>query len=61
MSSSTEDNFHASSSDWQQGHEAHHKARVRIPDLFVSFLAQEPQINPMYEDVKGESIAWIAQ
>ncbi|KAL8729913.1 MAG: hypothetical protein Q9181_004839 [Wetmoreana brouardii] len=35
--------------------------QIRMPDMFVSFLAQEPQINPKYEKVKGESEAWIAQ
>ena len=35
--------------------------QVTIPDMFVSFLSQEPQINPNYEKVKGESEAWIAQ
>ena len=34
---------------------------VTMPDMFVSFLAQEPQINPNYERVKGESEAWIAE
>lgn len=34
---------------------------VTIPDMFVSFLAQEPQINPHYDRVKGESEAWIAE
>lgn len=34
---------------------------VTIPDMFVSFLAQEPRINPHYERVKGESEAWIAE
>ncbi|KAL9001677.1 MAG: hypothetical protein Q9188_005352, partial [Gyalolechia gomerana] len=29
--------------------------------MFVSFLAQEPKINPNYEKVKYESEAWIAQ
>ena len=35
--------------------------QVIIPDMFVSFLSQQPQINPNYEKVKGESEAWIAQ
>lgn len=34
---------------------------VTIPDMFVSFLAQEPQISPYYDRVKGESEAWIAE
>lgn len=34
---------------------------VTIPDMFVSFLAQKPQINPHYDRVKGESEAWIAE
>ncbi|KAL8685420.1 MAG: hypothetical protein Q9224_005822, partial [Gallowayella concinna] len=34
--------------------------QVMLPDMFVSFLAQEPQINPNYDKVKEESEAWIA-
>lgn len=34
---------------------------VRMPDMFVSFLARKPQINPHYDRVKGESEAWIAE
>lgn len=32
---------------------------VKIPNLFVSFLAEEPEINPHYGRVKLESEAWI--
>ncbi|KAL9597622.1 MAG: hypothetical protein Q9219_005005 [cf. Caloplaca sp. 3 TL-2023] len=35
--------------------------QVKMPDMFVSFLAQEPQLNPNYEKVKEESEAWIAR
>ncbi|CAO1601995.1 hypothetical protein XANCAGTX0491_005631 [Xanthoria calcicola] len=36
-------------------------SQVTIPDFFVSFLAQEPQINPNHETVKAEADAWMAQ
>lgn len=32
---------------------------VMLPDMFVSFLAQEPKVNPHYERVKAESEAWL--
>ena len=32
---------------------------VLLPDMFVSFLAQNPRVNPHYEKVKRESEAWI--
>ena len=32
---------------------------VLLPDMFVSFLAQKPRINPHYDAVKIESEAWI--
>ena len=32
---------------------------VLLPDMFVSFLAQTPKVNPLYERVKGESEAWL--
>ena len=34
---------------------------VTIPDMFVSFLALEPRINPDYEQVKHKSDSWIAE
>ena len=34
---------------------------VMMPDMFVSFLAIEPQINPNYETAKKESEAWFAE
>lgn len=34
---------------------------VKIPDLFVSFLAGDPQVNSHYEHVKAESEAWISE
>lgn len=32
---------------------------VLLPDMFVSFLAQRPRVNPHYERVRMESEAWI--
>ena len=32
---------------------------VLLPDMFVSFLAQKPRVNPHYESVKNESELWI--
>ena len=32
---------------------------VILPDMFVSFLAQKPKVNPHYEKVRMESEAWI--
>lgn len=34
---------------------------VKMPDMFVSFLAIEPQINPNYETAKKESEDWFAK
>ncbi|KAK5624996.1 hypothetical protein RRF57_000712 [Xylaria bambusicola] len=34
---------------------------VRIPDLFVSFLAEPPRVNVHYEQVKPEAEAWISK
>lgn len=36
-------------------------SQVTMPDMFVSFLAQEYQINPYYETVKAEADTWMAQ
>lgn len=36
-------------------------SQVTMPDMFVSFLAQEYQINPHYETVKAEADTWMAQ
>ena len=33
--------------------------KVVLPDLFVSFVSQKPKINPYYELVKQESLAWM--
>ncbi|KAI0862227.1 isoprenoid synthase domain-containing protein [Xylaria cubensis] len=33
---------------------------VRIPDMFVSFLAEPPRFNPNYSQVKAKSEAWIS-
>ncbi|KAF2086500.1 terpenoid synthase [Saccharata proteae CBS 121410] len=30
-----------------------------LPDLFVDFIAPEPEVNPYYEEVKAESEAWM--
>ena len=35
--------------------------RVKIPDLFVSFVSQRPKLNPYYEVMKKESEAWMKQ
>ncbi|KAI8635655.1 isoprenoid synthase domain-containing protein [Xylariaceae sp. FL1651] len=32
---------------------------VRIPDMFVSILAEAPRLNPNYNQVKAESETWI--
>ena len=32
---------------------------VLLPDMFVSFMAREPRVNPHYEKVREESEAWI--
>ncbi|KAL9608737.1 MAG: hypothetical protein Q9167_006455 [Letrouitia subvulpina] len=32
---------------------------VLLPDMFVSFLAQKPRVNPHYERVRKESEDWI--
>ncbi|KAI1428994.1 isoprenoid synthase domain-containing protein [Xylaria sp. FL1777] len=34
---------------------------VRIPDMFVSFLAEPPRFNPNYSQVKARSEAWISK
>ncbi|KAI1120988.1 isoprenoid synthase domain-containing protein [Nemania abortiva] len=36
------------------------KVTVRIPDMFVSFLAEPPRFNPNYSQVKAKSEAWIS-
>ena len=35
--------------------------KVRIPDMFVSFLALKPNLNPHYEVIKKESEQWNKQ
>lgn len=32
---------------------------VLLPDMFVSFLAQKPRVNPHYERLRKESEEWI--
>ena len=34
---------------------------VLLPDMFVSFLARKPRINPHYATVKAESEAWMVR
>jgi hypothetical protein len=34
---------------------------VTIPDLFQSFLAEPPRLNPNYQKVKVEAEQWICQ
>ncbi|KAF2996745.1 terpene cyclase [Neopestalotiopsis sp. 37M] len=43
----------------QPGSQDEAKVVVRIPNLFVGFLAEEPNVNPFYGSVKLESEAWI--
>lgn len=35
------------------------KMPVLLPDMFVSFLAQKPRVNPHYATIKAESEAWM--
>ncbi|KAI1192542.1 isoprenoid synthase domain-containing protein [Nemania serpens] len=37
------------------------RVMVRIPDMFVSFLAEPPRLNPNYRQVKANSEAWISE
>ena len=32
---------------------------VLLPDMFASFLAQKPRVNPHYQRIKMESEKWI--
>ncbi|KAG6993738.1 hypothetical protein G7Y79_00051g086580 [Physcia stellaris] len=41
----------------RSGHEEH----LLLPDLFISFMAPEPRLNPRYEEVKQVSESWIAE
>ncbi|KAI3339300.1 isoprenoid synthase domain-containing protein [Ustulina deusta] len=34
---------------------------VRIPNMFISFLAEPPRFNPNYSQVKAKSEAWISE
>ena len=34
---------------------------ITLPDMFVSFMAVQPKINPHYERVRAESEAWIIE
>ncbi|KAH8594605.1 isoprenoid synthase domain-containing protein [Bisporella sp. PMI_857] len=40
-------------------HVSTNRVTVTIPNLFVSFLANQPKLNPNYEVVRGESVSWI--
>lgn len=44
-----------------QALQQHELKRVKIPDLFVSFLSQRPKPNPYYEVTKKESERWMKQ
>ena len=35
--------------------------RIALPDLFTSFLAREPNINPLYGKISKESADWLAE
>ena len=37
------------------------KIPVLLPDMFVSFLARKPRINPHHVTVKAESEAWLVR
>jgi hypothetical protein len=43
----------------QPGSQDEAKVVVRIPNLFVGLLAEEPKVNLFYDTVKRESEAWI--
>lgn len=44
-----------------QAPQQHELKRVKIPDLFVSFVSQRPRLNPYYEVMKNESEEWMKQ
>jgi hypothetical protein len=35
------------------------KATIILPDMFQTFLKEEPQVNPLYAEIKVESEAWL--
>ena len=37
------------------------KIEVLIPDMFSSFLGREPKMNPHYEEVKAEALAFVTE
>jgi hypothetical protein len=37
------------------------KVNIRLPDMFVLFLAEPPRVNSHYHRVKAESEAWFAE
>jgi hypothetical protein len=37
------------------------KVNVRLPDMFVLFLAEPPRVNSYYDQIKAESEAWFAE
>ncbi|KAI9046800.1 hypothetical protein LZ554_008882 [Drepanopeziza brunnea f. sp. 'monogermtubi'] len=36
-------------------------SRVVIPDLFESFLSRAPKVNPQFETVRDEALAWASE
>lgn len=34
---------------------------VRLPDMFVSFMASPASVNPHLEEVRGESEGWLIE
>ncbi|QKX53231.1 uncharacterized protein TRUGW13939_00307 [Talaromyces rugulosus] len=37
------------------------KVNIRLPDMFVLFLAEPPRVNSHYDRIKAESEAWFAE
>ena len=53
----------AQSAPAQQGKltKSGHEEQVVLPDMFISFMAQQPRLHPRYQEVKRESESWIAK
>ena len=53
----------AQSAPAQQGElmPSEHEERVLLPDLFISFQAEELPLHSRYQEVKKESESWIAE
>lgn len=32
--------------------------RIKIPDIFESFMSRPPTVNPLYESVRDEALEW---